>query len=455
MPAIQVLDRCTVVTVDPERRIIPNGALAWDESGEIVSVGTSGEVTAAFPEAETIDARGRVAFPGFVNIHTHTVLTMLRGLAEDLGPHSLYGQMYPMKSILTSEDRYTMGLLGCLEALRFGTTTITENYEGSTDVAPAIEQLGMRGVISEIVNDAVMTDIRRGDYRFSEDQADRQLQRSLDQIEAWHGAAGGRISCQVSAHAPDTCSRELLERLVEISDQRELGRHIHLAQTPKEVSQVELLHGMRSAELLDATGYLSERTIAAHCIHIQPHEIELIGGSGTTVAHCAVINGKRGKSAPIMGLEAAGANIALGTDNMSEDIVDVTRHAMYANRVREDIGTQPSSHDVVDWLTINGARAVGLEDHIGSLEPGKQADITVVDFRRPHLTPVFDPVANFAHNAIGADVEMVFVGGRQLVRDGEVRTVDTDDVVQEAQERAEYFWRRFEERFGGTVMAKR
>ncbi|CAN5826032.1 amidohydrolase family protein [soil metagenome] len=455
MPTVQILDRCTVVTVNPERRVIPDGAVAWDDSGAICSVGPSDEIRAAHPDADAIDAEGRVAFPGFVNVHTHTVLTMLRGLAEDLGPHSLYGQMYPMKSILTPEDRYTMGMLGCVEALRFGTTTITENYEGSTDVAPAIEQLGMRGVISEIVNDAVMTDIRQGEYRFSEEQADRQLQRSLDQIESWHGAASGRIICQVSAHAPDTCSRGLLERLVEISDQRGLGRHIHLAQTPKEVSQVELLQGMRSAELLDATGYLSPRTIAAHCIHIQPHEIEMIGRSGTTVAHCAVINGKRGKAAPIMGLEAVGANIALGSDNMSEDMVDVTRHAMYANRVREDIGTLPSSHDVIEWLTINGARAVGLADQIGSLEPGKQADITVVDFRKPHLAPVFDPVANFAHNAIGADVEMVFVGGRQLVGDGDVLTIDSGDVVQEAQERAEHFWRRFEDRFGGTVMAER
>ncbi len=247
----------------------------------------------------------------------------------------------------------------------------------------------------------------------------------------------------------------MLERLVEISDARNLGRHIHLAQTPKEVSQVELLHGMRPAELLDDTGFLGRRAIAAHCVHILPHEIEMIGRSGTTVAHCAVINGKRGKAAPIMGLEAAGANIALGSDNMSEDMVDVARHAMYANRVREDIGTLPSSHDVVAWLTINGARAVGLEDKIGSLEAGKQADITVVDFRKPHLTPVFNPVANFAHNAIGADVEMVFVAGKQLVANGEVQTVDTAEVIREGQLQAEDFWKRFSAQFGGAVMSER
>ena len=435
--------------------MIRGGAIAWDDGGVIRMVGATDDARQAFPSADIISAPGRVAFPGFVNAHTHTVLTMLRGLAEDLGPHSLYGQMYPMKSILSAEDRYAIGMLGCVEALRFGTTTITENYEGSIDVAPAIQELGMRGVISEIVNDAVMVDIRRGEYRFSEEQADRQLQRAVDQIEAWHGAASGRITCQVSAHAPDTCSRELLERLVAISDERGLGRHIHLAQTPKEVSQVELLHGMRSAELLADTGYLSDRTIVAHSIHVQPHEIELIGRSGASIAHCAVINGKRGKAAPIVALEAAGANIALGSDNMSEDMLDVTRHAMYANRVREDIGTIPSSHDVVEWLTMGGARAVGLADSIGSLEPGKQADVTVVDFRKPHLAPVFDPVANFAHNAIGADVEMVFVGGKRTVAGGRVQTVDSAEVVKAAQAQAEDFWTRFSDQFGGTVMSER
>ncbi len=175
MPSVHILDQVTVVTVNPERTVHHDGAIAWDETGAILAVGPADDVHAAHPVATVISAPGRVAFPGFVNVHTHTVLTMLRGLAEDLGPHSLYGQMYPMKALLTPEDRYAMGLLGCVEALRFGTTTITENYEGSTDVAPAIEQLGMRGVISEIVNDADMTAIRRGEYRFSEEQAERQL----------------------------------------------------------------------------------------------------------------------------------------------------------------------------------------------------------------------------------------------------------------------------------------
>ncbi len=449
---VNVLDQCTIATVDPERRILHDGAIAFEE--RIVAIGPSDEIRSAYQEANIIDARGRVVFPGFINTHTHTVLSILRGQAEDLGGHSLYGQMYPMKSLLTAEDRYVMGMLGCLEGLRFGTTCITENYEGATDVAPAIEKLGMRGVVSEIVNDAVMVEIRRGRYEFSKAQAEQQLERALDLVDLWHGFDDGRITVQLSAHAPDTCSRELLEQIREISDQRSLGRHIHLAQTQQEIDQVERREGMRSAEFLETTGFLGPRTIAAHCVHLMPHEIELVGKSGTNVAHCALIIGKRGSNAPILGLEAAGANIGMGSDNMSDDIVDTTRHAMISNRVREHSGTTPHSHHALDWLTIGGAKAVGLDHEIGSLETGKKADITVVDFRQPHLTPVFDPVANFIHCGLGSDVEMVFVDGKQLVASGKVQTIDTADVIAAAQQQATYFWQRFDDQFGGTVMSQ-
>jgi 5-methylthioadenosine/S-adenosylhomocysteine deaminase len=449
-----IIDGGGVVTVDSQRTVHRQAAIAI-EGDRIAAIGPSDEVRRAYPDAEVIDARGKVAFPGFVNLHTHTILTILRGLAEDQGGHSLYGQMYPMKSILTRDDRYTLGLLGCVEALRSGTTCIVENYEGATDVAPAIQQLGVRGVLSENVNDAVMVEIRRGRYEFSEEQGQRQLQAGVDLVEQWHGAENGRITCQLAAHAPDTCSRGLLETIVRLSEELNVGRHVHLAQTPQEVAQVEAREGMRSVEYLASTGYLGPRTIAAHCHFIRPNEVELIGRSGTNVAHCAFISAKRGKIAPIMALQAAGANIGLGSDNMSEDMVEVVRLALIVNRVREAHGSLPSSHDVLEWLTIGGARAVGLDHEIGSLEVGKKADIVLVDYRKAHMAPVFDPVANFVHVGLSSDVDTVFVDGRLLLRDGVVLTADEQEVIEAGQRQAEGFWRRFSQQFGGTVMVGR
>jgi 5-methylthioadenosine/S-adenosylhomocysteine deaminase len=249
------------------------------------------------------------------------------------------------------------------------------------------------------------------------------------------------------------CSRELIERIVRIAEERDLGLHIHLAQTQEEVTQVELREGMRSVEFLATTGYLGPRTVAAHCIHIQPNEVQLIGQSRTNVAHNSVINAKRGKIAPIMSLEAAGANIGLGSDNMWEDIVEVARTALMVNRIREQNGAKPSSHDVLEWLTMGGARAVGLDKEIGSLEVGKKADIVLVDFRKPHLAPLFDPVANFIHTGMAADVDTVLVDGEVILEVGKTRAVDEQDVIRDAQEQAEDFWRRFEAIMGGQVMS--
>jgi 5-methylthioadenosine/S-adenosylhomocysteine deaminase len=448
---MKILVGCGVITVDEARTVHPRAAIAID-GDRIAAIGPEGDLRQRYPDAEQIDAAGRVAFPGFVNLHTHTVLTILRGRSEDLGGASLYGQMYPMKQLLTSDDRYALGMLGCLEALRGGTTCLVENYEGATDVVPAIEQLGLRAVVSEIVNDAVMVEIRRGRYEFSTAQAERQLQASLDLVERWHGAQQGRISCQLSAHAPDTCSRGLLEQLRDLAAARDLGLHVHLAQTAEEVAQVEQREGMRSAEFLASAGFLGPRTVAAHCIHLQPHEVQLVGRSRTNVAHNAVINAKRGKAAPVMALQAAGATIGLGSDNMWEDMVEVARTALMVNRVREANGTRPSSHDVLEWLTIGGARALGLDDEIGSLEAGKKADIVLVDVRKPHLAPLFDPVASFIHAGLSSDVDMVFVDGRLVVRDGVVLTADTQEVIRNAQRQAGEFWQRFERAYGSFVM---
>ena len=452
---MRILDNCGVVTNDSSRLIHNEGAAIAIDRDRIVAIGTAEEIRDQYPNAERIDMTGKIAFPGFVNSHTHTVLTVLRGLAEDQGPHSLYGQMYPMKTVIEDQHRHALGMLGSVDTLRSGTTTMVENYEGSTAVAPAAEKLGIRAVISEVANDAVMVNIRRGRYEFSEEQGQEQLDAVEAHIKNWHGAANGRITTQASAHAPDTCSRDLLRKVIDIAEKHDVGLHIHLAQTPREVQQVQQREGMGSVEFLHSVGFLGPQLIAAHCVYINPREIQLLGKSGTTVAHNALMNGRRGKVAPTMHLEAAGANIALGSDNMHEDMVAVARTALVVNRIREADGSIPSSHDVLDWLTMGGARSLGMEDDIGSLEVGKKADITLVDFRQPHLQPLIDPVVNFVHNANARDVHTVLVDGEVVVRDGKTVNVDEDEVIDNANEMARDFWRKFQAQYGGTVMPER
>jgi 5-methylthioadenosine/S-adenosylhomocysteine deaminase len=455
---MKIFDGCHVITVDANRTEHRDGAIAVD-GDRIAAVGPSVTVKRQYPDAEIIDARGKVAFPGFVNIHTHTVLTMLRGSCEDLGGNgALYGQMYPMRRILNQEHRQALGLLGCVEALRFGCTTIVENYQGATDVAPAIKTLRVRGVLSEIVNDGVMHMIGMGQYEYSREQADRQMQTAIDMVEKWHGTENGRITCQLSAHAPDTCTREVIEMVRDEAESRDLGLHIHLAQSPREVAQVERREGMRPVEFLATTGFLGPRTIAAHCVQTAPHEVAIFGKTGATVAHCAFVFAKGGSVAPILGLEGAGANIALGSDNMSEDMIQVLRSAMIGNRMRESnvrntyLPSRPSSYEMLEWMTMGGARALGMENEIGSLEPGKKADITILDYRKPHLTPHYDAVGMLAHYALSSDVDTVVVDGEALVEGGVVKVIDETEVMAEAQRQADDFWGRFEAEYGGRVM---
>jgi 5-methylthioadenosine/S-adenosylhomocysteine deaminase len=281
------------------------------------------------------------------------------------------------------------------------------------------------------------------------------MQTAIDLVERWHGAENGRITCQLSAHAPDTCTRTVLEMVRDEAQRRNLGLHIHLAQSQREVAQVEAREGMRPVEFLATTGFLTPRTIAAHCVYIRPNEVQLIGQSGTTVAHAALVFAKGGVIAPITALQAAGANVALATDNMSEDMVEVARTALIIHRIRELHGTLPQlpiSEEILDWMTINGARALGLDHEIGSLEVGKKADIILIDYRKPHLTPFYNPVRELVNYGLASDVDSVFVDGEPLVRDGTVLVIDEQEVVSAAQRQADDFWGRFVAAYGARVM---
>lgn len=443
----------TVVTMDPERRVLPDGAIAI-EGDRIAAVGERGALEAAYPTAERLDATGMVAFPGFVNIHTHTMLTVLRGRAEDLGADSLYGQMYPLRSLLGPSERGALGLLGLVESVRFGSTTTLENFVGLADLAPAAERLGARVVLSETVNDAVLPRIRTGAYSFSAEQGERQLAAALALADRWHGRADGRIQVIMAAHAPDTCSPELLLRVKAEARRRGLPVTLHLAQTEQEVQQVERRHGCRSVELLDRIGFLGPDVIAAHCIQVTDAEIALLGRAGITVAHCAAIAAKRGRTARVWDMRDAGANVALGTDNMSEDIVEVLRHALVMGRIVRRSGTDPNPWAILEAATLGGARALGLEREIGSLEPGKQADIVLMDYRQPHLTPSYPDsvVPLLVHCALGSDVHTVLVAGRTIVEAGRVVTVDQAAVIREGQAAADLVWARFEAEHGARVM---
>ena len=433
-----------VVTMDPERRVLPSGAVAVS-GNRIVAVGDAAEVERACTPVRRIAASGRMVLPGFVNLHSHTGLTIMRGIGEDKGSASLYPPVTTVWDIMGPEDIHALSSLGFYELLRFGSTTVVENFRHMGAVADAAERLGVRAVLSEIVSDVDQPGIAAHGYRFDSRLGDAALGRGLELADRWHGRAGGRLTVQLSPHAPDFCSRELLETIAGEARRRGLQITLHVAQTPREVEQVRRLHGRGSVELLDEIGMLGPHVIGAHCIYVSESEIARLAASGTGVAHNASINAKRGRITPAVEILERGGTVGLGTDNYHGNISEAWKFAISGARVRTGDALRLTPMQVLEMATVNGARALGRLHELGSLEPGKLADVVVVDLQRPHFYPLIEPVGALVHNMVGNDVETVIVDGVVRMSDRRIPGIDLAAVRAEAQAAGEEVWSRLPE----------
>ena len=443
--AATVIHDATIVTVD-DVDAVHHGAAIAIAGDRIAAIGPSREILANYPGAETIDGRARMVMPGFANVHTHLTMTLARGVFEDLSPPHrppFTGGLSPIPlPRLTPEEQRTMARLGALEALRSGTTLALEDGVNVGDYAEALAATGMRFMLGVRAFDRIGTEI--GDpapYQLDRALGQRHLRAIEDTFRRCNGKADGRLGVAVSAWAPDMCSPELLRELREL--QRKLGAHatIHLNQIWGEVAAVRAHRNRLPTEYLAELGFLNERLICAHCRCMEPHEEKLLGAARVTVSFNSAIAARRGLSPRIAELEAHGCNIAMGSDNMAEDMVEVMRTGLFMERVRRADGRQPTPEQALRWATRNGYRALGIADS-GWLAPGNKADLIVVDLERAHLVPVLRAVSDFVHNGQARDIGSVMVDGKWLMRDGKVLTIDEPALLAEAQQVARAAWSR-------------
>jgi 5-methylthioadenosine/S-adenosylhomocysteine deaminase len=434
-----------VVTGDPEGRILFDGAIAV-EGNRIAAIGASEELAARFPDAEVVDGRGRAVFPGFANIHTHFVMTLARGVFEDLSPpHEppFCGGLSPIPlPPLSPAEQAAMCRLGALEAIRSGTTAVLEDAANIENYAQDMVDSGLRMVLAERTWDRVGTSI--GDP--AEFVRDEKVGRAgLDRIvklhAKWDGAAGGRIRVGVSAWAPDMCSPELLGEVRALQQRLDTICTIHLNQIWGEVAAVQAHHNMLPTEFLESIGFLHERMIGAHCRCMEPLEEKILGRRKVNVAFNSAIAARRGLSPRICEMEEAGCNIGMGSDNMAEDMVEVMRTGLFMERVRRRDGRNPTPEEALRWATRNGYQAMDIRDG-GWLAEGNLADLIAIRVDRAHLAPFLRPVSVFVHQGQARDVEDVMVDGRWIMRDGVVLTMDEVRVVREAEEIADRAWSR-------------
>ena len=318
------------------------------------------------------------------------------------------------------EERQTLALLGALESIRSGATTLLEISFHVAEYAPNLAATGLRLALAETINDVDEARARHGEFRFDDARADAGLQRSADLIESWHGRQDGRVNCMVAPHAPETCSPNLLRRSREMAEGYGVGCTIHLSQSRQEIEAVMRVRGVSPTHYLFASDFLGPGLLAAHCRYVNSAEIALLGQCGVRIANNAAIAARRGAAAPVRELQAAGCVIGMGSDNMAEDMVEVMRAGLFLERVRRNDEVHPQPEDVLEWATAGGARALGLEDSVGSLEVGRKADLFVVDLLRPHLVPTLRVVSAFVHNGQPADITSVMVDGQWVMRDGRV-----------------------------------
>jgi 5-methylthioadenosine/S-adenosylhomocysteine deaminase len=422
----------TVLTMNDRYDIVDGDVLVID--GRIEQVGRV-EAPAC---GTTLDASGALVLPGLIQTHIHLCQTLFRGYADDLALIDwLRTRIWPMEAAHTPASLRASVRLAACELLSSGTTSVLtmETVHDTEAVFEEVAATGLRAVIGKCLmdaDDAVPPRLLQ--------PARAAIDESLDLHHRWDGAAGGRIHAAFAPRFAVSCSQGLLEEVGSLSETRGVLVHTHASEQQAEIAIVERRTGRRNLEYFEAIGLASERLCVAHCVWVDEREQDILASRRVKVLHCPGSNLKLGSGlAPIAEFRRRGISVSLGADgaacNNRLDMFEEMRLAAVLQSIQFGPGALPA-RDVVWMATREGARALGLEREIGSLEPGKRADLIIVNLDRPHLVPGPDPYSTLVYAARGPDVRHTIVDGEVLVRDGRPVRVDPAEVATDARREA-------------------
>ena len=402
----------SIITVDRGNRIFQGDVLI--EDGVISAIEPSLPTNPTF---ETIDGRGKFLLPGFVQTHVHLCQTSFRGAADDLALIDwLKQRVWPMEAAHTEESLYASAKLGIAEMIRGGTTcALTMETVNHTDaVFHAVEESGFRATVGKCMMDQGddVPEALREETRASIDESVALLKR-------WHGKADGRIRYCFAPRFAVSCTRGLLEEVSRLSREHGVLVHTHASENRDEIALVRELTGRRNIEYLRDVGLAGPNVVLAHCIHLDPDEMEILRETRTRVAHCPSSNLKLASGiARVTEMLEMGIEVSLGADgapcNNRLDMFTEMRTATLLQKVLNGPTALPAAR-VLRMATIDGARALGLEDQIGSIEVGKRADLQLINLETPHTTPHPDPISTIVYAAETSNVEMVIIDGKVVV----------------------------------------
>jgi 5-methylthioadenosine/S-adenosylhomocysteine deaminase len=409
-----------------KKEIIPKGFITIKD-GKISQIGKTRDFLSVRAR-KTLDGQGKAALPGLVNCHTHVAMTLFRGIAEDMSFDKWWREtIWPLERKLKRGDIYAGALLGCLEMIKGGTTCFVDMYFYEDAVAEAVAISGLRAVLASGI-------IEAGNSRLGK----KMLKEATKIAQKYDGYADGRIHVQLGPHTAYTCSPKLLKKVRENATKLRIGLHLHLAESKGMAEAVKENFGLSEVELLDKIGFLKPDVLAAHCIHLSDRDMQIMKKHDVKVAYNPIANMKLASGIPkIYELSRLGLTIGIGTDGAPcNNTLDMFESMKFAALLQKIFYTDPTimpAEKILRMATIEGAKALGLENVIGSLEVGKKADLILVDFEKPHLTPLNDFYASLVYSVCGSDVDTVIVDGKILMENRQVKTLNEQGVMQKAQ----------------------
>src|SRR5712671_6669979 len=405
----------TVLTMNAERRIIEDGAVAV-RGDVIVAVGSRASVEAKYSGAQTVDAKGKLVLPGLINGHTHVPMTLLRGLKDDVTLEEwLTKSIFPAEAKNVNEEFVRWGTrLAAAEQIRGGVTTFADMYYFEDAIAEETKAAGMRGVLGETILDFPAPDNKNNAA---------MLEYTEKFLKRWQGDA--LIHAAVAPHSMYTCSQKTLQDSAALARKYNAPILIHVAETKKELNDSREKNGTTPVQYLDKLGILGPDVLAAHCIFVDETDRKILAQRQVGCVHNPSSNMMLASGvAPVIEERAAGVAVGLGTDGPagSNNDLDLMEEMALAAKA------------VVEMATIEGARALHMEKEIGSLEAGKKADLILIGLDAPNAVPMYDVYAQLAYALKGSDVETVIVGGRVVMRDKKLLTLDEPAVIAKARE---------------------
>jgi cytosine/adenosine deaminase-related metal-dependent hydrolase len=440
-----LIEHGVVVTLDSRGRIIRDGAVMI-EGSHVTDVGKTDELRGKHAPEHKIDASRKLVLPGLIDCHVHLAQALIRGCADDVSLLDWLGKyVWPLQGNFDAEDGKVSAKLCMLEMIKSGTTSFIESMThtryGFDGIAKVLDASGMRGCLAKTIMDTPAYGRKQMMHEGMIEDGERSLNETITMYDRWNGKGIGRIRVWFGPRSLGACSKALYEKISEEAGKRKAGITMHLCEVKEDLQYARRKFKKSPVAFANEVGLLTPRTVLAHAVWLTDRDIATLSKTRTNISHCPSSNTKLASGiARVPEMLRKGVNVAMGCDggpsNNSYDMIREMKLAAYIHKVRlSDPMTMPAE-TVLKMATVHGARAIGMQDKLGSLEPGKLADVVLVNLDSVHMVPNNNHVSDLVYAGCGTDVDTVIVDGRIIMENRNVKTLNEPEIIGQARERA-------------------